>query len=66
MNMADVISFPVGQRLADHGVRAVPAETGVVIILPVIRIERDPDEPSDGMEPAGASTGRRRRRRAAR
>jgi hypothetical protein len=62
MDMGLLISFPVGQRPARNDVRAAPEETGTVIILPVIRIERDPDEPSDGME--SGPSGRRRRRRA--
>jgi hypothetical protein len=35
-----------------------------VIILPVVRIERHPDEPSNGVSGGdGATPGRRRRRR---
>ncbi len=38
--------------------------TGIVLILPVIRIEREPDETSGGRGPEeGTATGRRRRRR---
>jgi hypothetical protein len=38
-----------------------------IIILPVVRIERHPDEPSDGEEGGtAAAAGRRRRRRISR
>jgi hypothetical protein len=65
--MGEVIQFPdeTGQG---RGGRYVDAHTepATVIILPVIRIERDPDG-SNGLEPdTGNSTGRRRRRRIAR
>jgi len=37
---------------------------GTILILPVVRIERDPDETSGGSGPEeGAAPGRRRRRR---
>ncbi|MET0671474.1 MAG: hypothetical protein ABWY66_15885 [Xanthobacteraceae bacterium] len=43
------------------------SEPADVIILPVVRIERKPDHPSDDFEGgAGAASGRRRRRRASR
>ncbi len=60
--MAIVIDFPVEQRvLARPVVNA--AEVGTVIILPVVRVERGPDLPTDGVEPgSGAGGGKRRRR----
>lgn len=65
--MGEVIRFPDevgyarGGRYADAG-----TEPATVIILPVIRIERDPDG-SGGLEPQGGNgAGRRRRRRLAR
>ena len=66
--MGRVVEFPEGRRLMrgveQTGVQAEPAH---IIILPVVRIERHPDEPSDGLEGgAGAASGRRRRRRASR
>jgi hypothetical protein len=66
--MGRVVEFPEGRRLMrgiEHaGGQAEPAH---IIILPVVRIERHPDEPSDGFEGgAGAASGRRRRRRASR
>jgi len=65
--MGEVIRFPDETGCARGGkyIDAHP-EPAIVIILPVIRIERDPGG-SDGLEPdAGNSAGRRRRRRAAR
>jgi len=52
------VQFPDGHRPASGG-RYVDAnsEPASVIILPVVRIERDPDQPSDGL-------GRRQQRRA--
>ncbi len=61
--MGEVIRFPDeagslrGSRFA--GTNSEPA---TVIILPVIRIERDPDG-SEGTSHSGTGTGRRRRRR---
>lgn len=64
--MGEVIRFPddVG---AMRGGRYVDAssEPATVIILPVIRVERDPDDTSADPT-SGSSTGRRRRRRMAR
>ena len=64
--MGEVIHFPDeagslrGGRFADTN-----AEPATVIILPVIRIEREPDG-SGGTPHSGTKTGRRRRRRLAR
>lgn len=65
--MGEVIRFPEDAGYARAG-RYVDATTepATVIILPVIRIERDPDG-SNGLEPhTGNNPGRRRRRRVAR
>jgi hypothetical protein len=65
--MGEVIRFPDEAGYARVG-RYVDAssEPATVIILPVIRIERDPDG-SNGLEPqTGNNPGRRRRRRLAR
>jgi hypothetical protein len=65
--MGEVIRFPEAAGYARAG-RYVDATTepATVIILPVIRIERDPDG-SNGLEPQkGNNPGRRRRRRVAR
>ena len=66
--MGTIVRFPEGQRPASGG-RYVDAqsEPADVIILPVVRIERAPDKPSDDFEGgAGTASGRRRRRRASR
>ena len=63
--MGTVVRFPEGQRPAGAG-RYIDAnsEPANVIILPVVRIERDPDKPSGLEGGSNATTGRRRRRRA--
>jgi hypothetical protein len=64
--MGEVIRFPNeagamrGSRYGDAG-----GETATVIILPVVRIERDPDG-SEGQTHSGHGATRRRRRRASR
>ena len=66
--MGTIVEFPAGQRPAGGG-RYVDAssEPASVIILPVVRIERHPDDPSDGLDGGPYnSPGRRRRRRASR
>jgi hypothetical protein len=63
--MGEIIRFP--DEVSSRG-KYVDATTepATVIILPVIRIDRDPDG-SNGLEPnSGNNPGRRRRRRAAR
>jgi hypothetical protein len=62
--MGRVVEFPEGRRLM-RGLESAgaQAESAHIIILPVVRIERHPDEPSDGNRSA---SGRRRRRRATR
>jgi len=63
--MGEVIRFPDDSGSARGGrYGSGGAEPATVIILPVIRIERDPDG-SNGVEPHsgnGPSGGRRRRR----
>jgi hypothetical protein len=67
--MGTIVRFPEGQRPLGGG-RFVDAnsEPASIIILPVIRVERQPDKPSGGLtdDGTGSSSGRRRRRRAAR
>jgi hypothetical protein len=66
--MGIVVQFPEGQRPLGGG-RYVDAssEPASVIILPVVRIERHPDKPTDGIAgDNGTVPGRRRRRRASR
>ncbi|HEY7230709.1 MAG TPA: hypothetical protein VH558_10100 [Pseudolabrys sp.] len=63
--MGEIIRFPDETNPRGKYVDA-NTEPATVIILPVIRIERDPDG-SNGLEPhSGNNPGRRRRRRAAR
>ena len=65
--MGEVIRFP-DEAGFGRGGRYVDANTepATVIILPVIRVERDTDG-SNGLEPdTGNTPGRRRRRRIAR
>ncbi len=66
--MGTVIRFPDDAGYDRRGRYIDSAsEPATVIILPVVRIERDGDNPTNGLEPdAGNSSGRRRRRRNAR
>jgi len=61
--MGTVIRFPEPGRATRRGrsIRVKP-ESATVIILPVIRIERYPDDPT---EPVASRSQRRRRRRRA-
>jgi len=62
--MGTIIEFPAGRRQSSPGETAQRAETGTILILPVIRIERETDETSGGRGPEqGTAPGRRRRRR---
>jgi hypothetical protein len=62
--MGTIIEFPAARRLGSSVSAASPEGTGRVLILPVIRIERETDESTGGSGPAeGAAPGRRRRRR---
>ncbi len=62
--MGTIIEFPVSRRLGSSGDVAPLADQATVVILPVIRVERETDETSGGRGPEqGAAQGRRRRRR---
>jgi hypothetical protein len=64
--MGTIIEFPAGAALRrrDSSLASAPRETaGTVLILPVIRIERIPEETSDGRGPEQGTAPRRRRRR---
>jgi hypothetical protein len=62
--MGTIIEFPAARRQGLPADVAPRAETGTVLILPVIRIERETDETSGGRGPEqGTAPGRRRRRR---
>jgi hypothetical protein len=65
--MATIIDFPAdaaSRRTALGFNGIVPEGMGTVLILPVIRIEREGDETGGGSGPQeGTAPGRRRRRR---
>lgn len=67
MGMGTIIEFPADAASRRPGSAmdgASVAGMGTVLILPVIRIERDSDGTNDGRGPEeGAAPGRRRRRR---
>ena len=61
--MGTIIEFPAGRRVGSSDVTPRP-DMGTILILPVIRIEREADETSGDRGPeAGTAPGRRRRRR---
>jgi len=61
--MGIIIEFPAARRQGSPD-EAVPlAERGTVLILPVIRIEREAGETSGGRGPEQGTAPRRRRRR---
>jgi hypothetical protein len=63
--MGSVIIFPEARRVLRIATSTVtPAETGSVVILPVVRIERHANEPSDGLsdDSSGSGGGKRRGR----
>jgi hypothetical protein len=65
--MGTIIEFPADAASRRSGLTfdgALHAGMGTVLILPVVRIERDPDGKHGGSGPEeGAAPGRRRRRR---
>ena len=65
--MGTIIVFPAdaASRRPGPAMDGAPREgMGVVLILPVVRIEREPDKTSGGSGPEeGTAPGRRRRRR---
>lgn len=63
--MGEVIRFPDAACTMRRGRLADADEPATVIILPVVRIVRDPED-SEGQPQSGNGTGRRRRRRVAR
>ena len=66
-NMGTIIDFPAdaAARRLDHGMDGAPRDgLGTILILPVVRIDRDADESGDDGGPEeGTAPGRRRRRR---
>jgi hypothetical protein len=65
--MGTIIEFPADAASRRPGLAmegGMREATGTVLILPVVRIEREPDETSGGRGPEeGTAPGRRRRRR---
>jgi hypothetical protein len=65
--MGTIIEFPAdaASRRLGPTMNDAPCEgMGTILILPVVRIEREGDETSDGIGPEeGTAPGRRRRRR---
>jgi hypothetical protein len=65
--MGTVVTFPESRRiLRDACVNDAQNASATIIILPVVRVERYSDEPSDGRSAGPAVPGRRRRRRTTR
>ena len=63
--MGTIIDFPAdaASRRLDHGMDGAPRDgMGTILILPVVRIDRDESGGGSGPE-EGAAPGRRRRRR---
>jgi hypothetical protein len=63
--MGEVIQFPDDAGSARGRYIDANSEPATVIILPVVRIEREPDDSSDQSH-SGSNSGRKRRRRMAR
>ena len=64
--MGEVIQFPEEGGLGRGRYIDSSSQPATVIILPVIRIDRGPDDTSGSDPHAGDGSGRRRRRRVAR
>jgi len=65
--MGTVVTFPESRRIPRGAhVGGTHNASATIIILPVIRIERYTDEPSDGRSAGPHASGRKRRRRATR
>jgi hypothetical protein len=62
--MGTIIEFPASRRVGSTMDGAPREGMGTLLILPVVRIERDVDGTDGGSGPQeGAAPGRRRRRR---
>lgn len=61
--MGIVIAFPADKCSVGTGLTDARDDSGSVIILPVIRVERHGDNPSDGLEPSSSSPRGKRRKR---
>jgi hypothetical protein len=60
--MGTVIAFPMERCSVGSGLIEARDDSGSVIILPVIRVERHGDNPSDGLAPNSSPRGKRRKR----
>jgi hypothetical protein len=61
--MATIITFPAERCSVGTGLTSGSGDGASVIILPVIRIERHGDSPTDGLEPSSSSSRGKRRKR---
>jgi hypothetical protein len=64
--MGTIIGFPAdaaSRRPGADGASRDGTATATILILPVVRIERDTDKTSDGSGPEEGAASRRRRRR---
>jgi len=61
--MGIVIAFPAERCSVGSGLIEPRDGHGGVIILPVIRVERHDDNPTDGLEPNSSSSRGKRRKR---
>jgi hypothetical protein len=62
--MGTIIDFPADAASRRPGMDGASRGTATILILPVVRIERDTDTTSGGSGPEeGTAPGRRRRRR---
>lgn len=61
--MGIVIAFPAEKCSTGSGLIDMRDDSGSVIILPVIRVERHADNPSDGLEPSSSTPRGKRRKR---
>lgn len=65
--MGTVIGFPLTRRSDRSDQARLPAAgSATIVILPVVRIERMSENPSDRLSSRSNATGRKRRRRARR
>lgn len=60
--MGTIIAFPA-ERCSIGTASDARGDAASVIILPVIRVERHGEAPSDGLEPSSSSSGGKRRKR---
>ena len=61
--MGIVIAFPAERCSVGSGLIEARDDSGSVIILPVIRVERQGDNPTDGLAPNSSSPRSKRRKR---